>query len=456
MPHFALLKQLILVSSIAFITIACNSFDSNENGSLRCSVDTVFFDTILSGRKTTTKIIKIYNDAKHKTTLITKLLNNNDGYFYVNINGLSQNKYESFQLEPNDSIYVFVEMLSTESSKPNITANLEITSDIQTINIPFIAYVQDYTILSGFSPPNLELPNNKVYLIKDSFVVKTSDKLNIGENTKFIFDKKAYLKVYGNITAKGSLQKKVIFSGSRLDDDYFDVAGQWQGIFLEGSSSNNWFENCEFKNSTTGISIRGENSQTTFHNCIIQHNSYSNVLVNQSNLTLTNCVLGDCGAYSLKASGDSKLTILNTTIANYWSAMSGHGIRLTPSVLILTTSSSSAYFGNTIIFGNRSEGELSFDNLDQGTNTFEYSLFKVADSTSLLKRSSNCTFNPKFRFKHPYEPDYNYSLDTLSQAKDAGNINIIKKFAPFLDSDILGKSRTADKAPDMGAYERNK
>ena len=55
--------------------------------------------------------------------------------------------------------------------------------------------------------------------------------------------------------------------------------------------------------------------------------------------------------------------------------------------------------------------------------------------------------NPKFI--DPYNK-YNYSLDTLSAAKDIGSLVYAKMF----QRDILNKSRLADDGPDLGAFER--
>ena len=45
---------------------------------------------------------------------------------------------------------------------------------------------------------------------------------------------------------------------------------------------------------------------------------------------------------------------------------------------------------------------------------------------------------------------YNYALDTLSAAKDIGDLDIAKLFP----MDILNKDRLSDAGPDLGAYER--
>ena len=81
-----------------------------------------------------------------------------------------------------------------------------------------------------------------------------------------------------------------------------------------------------------------------------------------------------------------------------------------------------------------------------------------ADSTELFK---DIIFEEDPKFKRiPSQEDplpdryiFDFSLDTLSPAKDVGNIEIINLY-PELEFDIRGNSRMVDSGPDLGAYER--
>jgi hypothetical protein len=81
-----------------------------------------------------------------------------------------------------------------------------------------------------------------------------------------------------------------------------------------------------------------------------------------------------------------------------------------------------------------------------------------ADNTELFKEII-FEEDPKFK-KIPSQseplPDryiFDFSLDTLSPAKDKGTVEIINLF-PELEFDIRGQSRLMDSGPDLGAYER--
>ena len=105
-----------------------------------------------------------------------------------------------------------------------------------------------------------------------------------------------------------------------------------------------------------------------------------------------------------------------------------------------------ASFGNCIVYG-IIEDEIYIDKEGDGT-------FNGVFINSLLKTdmfsgdgSENNVFNKDPRFVDI--PDNNFAIDSLSPAKDIGNIEIARLF-PF---DLNNKSRLEDTGPDLGAYE---
>lgn len=113
-----------------------------------------------------------------------------------------------------------------------------------------------------------------------------------------------------------------------------------------------------------------------------------------------------------------------------------------------------ANFGNSIIFGNHiQEIELGNNNKNEFNFLFENCIIQVADTfnTSSGEYFKNIWKGAKYDplFIDPYK-EYNYQLDTLSPAKDVGKLQYGLQF-PL---DILNRDRTADKGPDLGAYER--
>ena len=71
-----------------------------------------------------------------------------------------------------------------------------------------------------------------------------------------------------------------------------------------------------------------------------------------------------------------------------------------------------------------------------------------------MKTSDKNHFNEVMKgidpqFVDPFD-NYNYELDSLSAAIDAGSAEYAKRFPV----DILNEDRNADAGPDLGAYER--
>ncbi|MFW5821978.1 MAG: hypothetical protein ACOCU7_01205, partial [Tangfeifania sp.] len=110
--------------------------------------------------------------------------------------------------------------------------------------------------------------------------------------------------------------------------------------------------------------------------------------------------------------------------------------------------------GNSIIYGNNAKEIELGNNMENVFNyEFDHCIIQVPDTFNI---SNNDNFKSVWRgedynpeFVDPYE-EYDYSLDTLSAAKDIGK----KEFAEKYPLDIMNKDRTGDDGPDLGAFER--
>jgi hypothetical protein len=115
---------------------------------------------------------------------------------------------------------------------------------------------------------------------------------------------------------------------------------------------------------------------------------------------------------------------------------------------------SKATFGNCIIYGNNNvELELG-DNEEKEFNfLFDHCIIQVPDTFNTSNKEQfkevwkGINFDPMFI--DPYD-DYNFELDSLSPAKDIGSL----EYARLFPEDIMNRDRTADKGPDLGAFER--
>ena len=116
-------------------------------------------------------------------------------------------------------------------------------------------------------------------------------------------------------------------------------------------------------------------------------------------------------------------------------------------------------FYNSIIYGTH-ESEIYFDTIpDAGLNyTFDHCLIKLSDDS--LKTFDTTRFisiirnmDPGFINDSISQGPYDFQLDSISPAIDAGSADIINTL-PGLEFDFSGNSRKVNGLPDLGAYER--
>ncbi|MDP4267923.1 MAG: choice-of-anchor Q domain-containing protein, partial [Bacteroidota bacterium] len=287
--------------------------------------------------------------------------------------------------------------------------------------------------------------------------------------TKVHLFNNAVLWVYngGSINVQGTANDPVIFQGTRLEQDYQDVPGQWGKIWLSSGSKNNVFNYAIIKNGIIGIQVDtlgGASPTLIIKNTIIRNMSVAGLLVQGSYVKGWNCVFSNCGQYVMVLNHGGTYDFRQCTFANYWQ----NSIRQTPLLKINNyyvdvngkiqfRALNKAYFGNCILYGNIESGnEIDFDNATNDTIGFNFNftncLLKLKDYNSIYKNKfTNCIFNQEPYFINPN--NYNFELQNNSPAINNGDPQIILPYA-WLHADIKGKSRVSDAAPDIGAYEK--
>lgn len=270
--------------------------------------------------------------------------------------------------------------------------------------------------------------------------------------------------ILGTLKVNGTFEEPVTFRGDRLEHIYDDIQGQWGYIHLLAGSKNNQINYAVIKNGIIGLQVDtvvNANPTLTISNTRIENMSVVGLFTQEAFVKADNCLIANCGQYAVVLSIGGCYEFYHCTIANYW----GFTNRSTPSLVlnnyyediygnINIRPLEKAIFGNCIIYGNRDEEIL----LDEFPGTGQFFSYKF---DHCLVRTDNSVFdnddplhfvdiikNLDPNFVSTWE--YDYRLDTLSPAKDNGDINIGNLF-PL---DINGISRIADGKPDIGAYER--
>ena len=259
----------------------------------------------------------------------------------------------------------------------------------------------------------------------------------------------------------GTAEEQVVFQPDRLETYFRDLPGQWDRIWINEGSVNNEINYAVIRNGFIGLQAETlqepMGNQLLLTNTIIENMSGLGILGRYYAITGINNVVANCGQLGILLQGGI-YDFRHCTFANYFR----DAIRQDPNLAVtnyyldpnevLYIYNTEAYFGNSIIYGNRDE-ELLLDYDEQGAFTykFEHCLLKTN-----LNISDQELYPGSIRNQDPIFVDTeinNMALDTLSPGIDQGSLNVINgsAFPTLIDKDILGISRIT--SPDMGAYE---
>ena len=460
----------LLISVFIFFSCRKENFMEGDNLNLEFSTDTVQFDTVFTTIGSATQNFRVINPY-NKPILISSiyLAKGNTSNFRINVNGVPGNAND-IEIGAKDSLYIFVEV----TVNPDRDEMIEQDSIIFTLNgnskdVKLVAYGQDVILIDGYILKTQTFTKEKPYLIYNSAAVDSNAVLTIEAGSHLHFHRNSGFYVWGTLVVNGTVEEPVIFEGDRLEYDYFDVPGQWQGIHISKISKNNYINNAQIMNAIVGLQVdstHNNSPQLTILNSKIEHHSFAGIYAQMSSIFAANCLFSDCGYYSLALMRGGDYNFYNCTFGNFWS----NTIRQTPSVVlnnyievedvVYLYSLKNAYFGNCIIWGNQ-DTEIGIDNkyANEGADfnyLFENCLIKY-DTASKIDISQTLhfkdLFTPKeFNFKDYYT--YDFQLDTLSPAQDKASLEILNKYPQILNNDLNGFSRLNDKSPDIGAYER--
>ncbi len=444
------------------------------NDTLSFSTDTVAFDTVFTSNGSITQNLRVYNPVQDDMIIeAIELAGGDNSDFLMNVNGTSGNLIYDVPLRGNDSLFVFLEVNinpTSENAPFVVSDSLFVYTRNQIYTIQLMAYGQNVVALRKENLKTQTFTKEKPYLIYDWVVVDSAETLTIEPGAKLHFHKDASLIVFGSLKVQGSLEEPVVFTSDRLDEWYQDKSGQWGYIQLMPDSREHRIENTIIKNGTMGLVVdsvgyKPDDPPLYLHNVTIEHVASQGLMAQNSSIEASNSVFGNCGSASVALTLGGEYNFYHCTIANYFS----FNYRSTPALIISNYfidaddrkqyfTLDAANFYNSIISG-RNTNEVKFDfqsgsdnELDELINvSFDHSLVKAGEDQ---QDTYSSFFNEGVLFdESPGFVDvtkYNFQLDSLSVARDAGEINVGKEFP----EDALGVSRLDDNAPDMGAFER--
>jgi hypothetical protein len=460
------LKKLLVICSLIVITSACRktSFINAPDALIGFSADTLHFDTVFTATGSVTQAFKIFNQNDQKLRISQiKLAGMTSSPFKINVDGSPGVDFSDIELEPNDSVYVFVSV----TIDPNSGKLPFIVSDSILVSyngndkyVQLQAFGQNANFyrnrrITSDTTWNSDLP----YVIIDGLSVDSNVTLNINKGCKIYSHANAPFIVNGTLQVNGEAQDsaRVIFSGDRLDPGYKELPGAWPGIYFTASSLNNVLNYTIIKNAYQGIiteSAISNNPKIALNQCIIDNISDAGISSLGSSIKAVNCLISNCGSnISIAAGGNYSFD--HCTVASYGNVYIDHK---NPVLFVSNayeqnqTYPLAAHFRNCIFYG---EGGIVKNEavIDKTAST---DIFDVAFQNVLYKNEDN-NLDPLFTNSIKNElPQF----DSIDAGKNIFDFHL-KPTSPAIDKgvpagvsiDLDGKTRAATNIPDLGCYE---
>lgn len=472
------LKTFIFLLLLSYIW-ACKpeTFTYNQSDKLTFSFDTIVFDTIISKIYQGTPksvnrqfIVRNPHDKSIKTSI--SLASGATSTFRMNVDGDPGTNFENVVIKPHDSIYVFVEAYANPNHNPSgdpliLRDSIIFKTNGNQQNVQLIAWGQDANFYFSDSTSTNIIWNDKTkpYVIYDFFKVKEGSTLTIKEGVKIYFSPYSALWIQGTLKIEGTNAEPVILEGDRTSDKYsdkftfykyFNLPGQWYGIYLQYPSKANVIKQARIKNSSVGIFMDSvtvdANPVVSIFNTTIQNITYHAVKGTRSKVYIENSVLANCGSACLYTFKGGDYDLRHTTISGYcdFSSSNDPALAVTNRLrnqfgYVLETYPISFSILNSVVWGElKDEVLLDIEESKLISLTPFNSVFKSTSAT-LSQSGTDNVLNQSPKFKD-YEK-YNFDLDTLSAARDIGKI-----LNPPINSDYMNRIR--DSKPDAGAFER--
>ncbi len=473
-----LAKNLVLSLLILFAVVSCEKdrFITQAGSGIRFSMDTLYFDTVFTTLGTVTKSFTVHNPYTDYVKVSRIWLGKGQSSVYrINVDGVHGTDFRDIEIPPKDSIYVFVEATLDPNNSDGLLLQqdsvvTETNGKVQDIDL--MAWGQDVHIIRGKHLSSQTWVNDKPYLIIDSAIVDNGQVLQLEPGVRVYSHKSTVLFIRGTLKAEGNTDMPIVFAGDRLEQMYQDIPGQWGGIYFEAGSHDNILDNIELRCGNFGIvvdTLQNDNPTLTISNSFIGHFTSFGILGRGSHILGWNNVIAECGQSAIALIYGGSYEFYQCTIANRWPY---NPVRQLPSIFLNNyyfyndtvngmvrkqheiRDLEKAYFGNCIIWGSF-PSELFVDQYSPETvlnYKFENCVTRFHPDSLNLADTSHFTGlinytdieSPKFISWD----EYDFELDTLSPAKDAG----LPSIGALYPLDKKGDMR--DSKPDIGAFER--
>jgi hypothetical protein len=236
-------------------------------GSLGFSRDTVKFDTIFSTVASPTERLYMYNTSgNHLRVKSISLAKGDRSPFRLIVDGVSGQAHSNVEFAKGDSIWAFFNFQAEVRTNTLLTDSLVIRTDNATYQIPVVAKVLDVNIVTGRTLScDTVFTKDKPIMIDGVVTVSAGCTLRINAGSKLYFTARretggsyvflSRLQVKGTLLINPEGGDSVVLTNFRLNNDYQESAGQWEGVVLTQESRGNWINKTVIKNGTNGVRV---------------------------------------------------------------------------------------------------------------------------------------------------------------------------------------------------------
>ncbi|MDR0733936.1 MAG: hypothetical protein LBF08_07775 [Dysgonamonadaceae bacterium] len=471
--------------------LSCNNdfedYSNNPADRLAFSTDTLAFDTVLTTVNSPVKAFMVYNPNK-KPLLITsiRLAAGANSNFKINVDGFAGSDFTNIEIRGNDSLYVLVDVKPDETEQPEPTLiedYIVFTTHQSEQQIVLQAYGQDvYKHRDFILDKDTVLSGGKPFLIYDSLVVGKGVIAEIPEGVTFYMGNNAQVIVYGTLKIRGTVEKPVVFRGSRTDKmliyPYDLIPGQWNGFRFDSASYDNEFEHVHIRNGKYGMDFDASDpveKKITLKNVVLTNVSGVLLRAINCNITAENCEISNAKDPLLALCG-GRYQFIHCTIANYyprvdaeagWGTGDSQTVYLTDEVEGIDGEPAAHYpvlgfeVSNSIIAGDKPTSEINIDLKEEPAERFNFRNCVFTNKTPeknyivyagcITEEAADSLFK-KSNYeneRHEFWPIYDFRLRETSPARNVAALEIAQQ----IPLDIKGVNRLEDEFPDIGAYE---
>ncbi len=444
---------------IGWAAIGCARLDDDISTSpdilLAFSADTVSFDTLLTDRLSITRRFRVFNTSGDDVNISQITVGEGrSSSFTLVVNGEKSKSIENVLLRGRDSLLVLVDAIINSQ---NLNMPFLIKDSVvfrwngNQADVKLKAYGQDANFRGNEIICNEIWSPGKPYVITSDILIDTLCHLTVEAGTQIFLDNDVSMLVRGQLLVQGDTgQQRILFRNTRFDEGFMEAPGQWGGLVFFPGSRDNSISHATIENAQTGIFCFGTNSQPdrvsmAIDHSIIRHMSGSGIQAFSSELEISNSLVYNAGGFLFSAFVGGDYRFDHCTFSNEPNFF----IRDEPSFVALDNFPQDPSIvddlklevTHSILWG-AEDNEVFINNAGGADLDTTFNLNIIKSDNEVLGNITSSTFNFP-RFKDPFT--FNYSLDTLSVAKDAA-------MGSQVMDDLTGARR--DSLPDIGAFER--